>query len=46
MRLVSHNASLTNEYYDKGSEILPTDKDKNNYLYDLIEVEVYKIKFE
>ena len=44
MRTIKHWANLINEYYDKGSEILPS----NNQIkeYELIDSEVYKIIIE
>ena len=41
MRILTHNADYINEYYDKGSEILPNNNQvkENN----LIETEIYKI---
>ena len=45
MKIIKHYANLNiNEYYDKGSEILPSNNDKK--VYDLIETEVYKIIIE
>ena len=44
MRAIKHKTNEINEYYDKGSEILPSNNQKKEY--DLIETEVYKIIIE
>ena len=44
MSSINHRANVINEYYEKGSEILPSNNQEK--AYDLIEVEVYKIIFE
>ena len=44
MRLIDHRAHKINDSYDKGSEILPSNNQEK--VYDLIEVEVYKIIIE
>ena len=41
MRILTHNADYINEYYDKGSEILPSNNQVKENI--LIETEVYKI---
>ena len=41
---INHRANVINEYYEKGSEILPSNNQEK--AYDLIEVEVYKIIIE
>ena len=45
MRLIDHRAHKINDFYDKGSEILPNDNDEKKD-YDLLEAEVYKIIIE
>ena len=44
MRSIKHKANEINEYYDKGSEILPSGGQTK--VYDLIETEIYKVTFE
>ena len=44
MRTIKHWANLINEYYDRGSEILLNNNQEK--VYDLIEIEVYKIVIE
>ena len=44
MKSITHYANNINKYYDKGSEILPSNNQTKEY--DLIETEVYKIIFE
>ena len=44
MRPIKHKANEINEYYDKGSEILPSNNDER--VYKLIEIEIYKIMIE
>ena len=44
MKSITHWGNDINNYYDKGSEILPINNQKKEY--DLIETEVYKIIFE
>ena len=44
MSSINHRANVINEYYEKVSEILPSNNQEK--VYDLIEVEVYKIIFE
>ena len=41
---ITHSANKINEYYDKGSEILPSNNLKKEY--NLIEIEIYKIIIE
>ena len=41
MKSIRHWGNEINEYYDKGSEILPSNNQEK--VYDLIETEVYKI---
>ena len=41
MRKITHKANFINKYYDNGSEILPSNN--NEVIYDLIELEIYKI---
>jgi len=41
MNSITHWAKDINKYYDKGSEILPSNNQEKSY--DLIETEVYKI---
>ena len=44
MKSIKHWANDINNYYDKGSEILPSNNQKK--VYDLIELEVYKITLQ
>ena len=44
MRSIKHFANDINNYYDKGSEILPSNNQVKEY--ELIESEVYKIIIE
>ena len=44
MKSITHYANNINKYYDKGSEILPSNNQTKEY--DLIETEVYKIIIE
>ena len=44
MKSITHCANNINKYYDKGSEILPSNNQTKEY--DLIETEVYKIIIE
>ena len=44
MKSIIHNANYINRFYDKGSEILPSNNIEKEY--DLIETEVYKIIIE
>ena len=44
MRSIKHWANDINNYYDNGSEILPSNNQVK--VYDLIEVEVFKIMIE
>ena len=44
MKSIRHWGKSINDYYDKGSEILPSNNQAKTY--DLIEVEVYKIIIE
>ena len=44
MKSITHKSNTINNYYDKGSEILPSNKEEK--VYDLLEAEVYKIIFE
>ena len=44
MKSIIYLGNDINKYYDKGSEILPCNNQEK--VYDLIEVEVYKIIFE
>ena len=44
MKSMKHWANYIDKYYDKGSEILPSNNQEK--IYDLIEVEVYKIIVE
>ena len=41
MRKITHKANFINKFYDNGSEILPSNN--NEVIYDLIELEIYKI---
>ena len=41
MKSIIHNANDINNYFDKGSEVLPSYY--QNKVYNLIETEVYKI---
>ena len=41
MKSIRHTADIIDKYYDKGSEILPSNSQKKEY--DLIESEIYKI---
>ena len=45
IKTITHYGKSLNEYYDKGSEILPNDNDEKKD-YDLLEAEVYKIIIE
>ena len=44
MKSITHHAYAINEYYDKSSEILPSDNQRK--VYNLTEAEVYKIIIE
>ena len=44
MKSIIHNANDINNYFDKGSEVLPSYY--QNKVYNLIETEVYKIIIE
>ena len=44
MKSITHWADEINEYYDKGSEILPSNKKEKEY--NLIETEIFKIIIE
>ena len=44
MKSIRHWSKSINEYYDKGSEILPSGGQTK--VYDLIETEIYKVTFE
>ena len=44
MKSIRHWANTINKFYDKGSEILPSNNQEKTY--DLIEVEIYKIVIE
>jgi len=44
MKSISHYANYINKYFDKGSDILPSNNQKKEY--DLIEAEIYQIILE
>ena len=44
MKSITHCANNINKYYDKGSEILPSNNEEK--VYELIETEIYKIMIE
>ena len=44
MKSIRHSADIIDNHYDKGSEILPSNKQRK--VYDLIETEIYKIIFD
>ena len=44
MKSIKHWGNYINEYYDKGSEILPSNNQEKEY--DLLETEIYKIIIE
>ena len=44
VKSIKHWANEINKYYDKGSEILPSNNQEK--VYDLIELEVYKITLQ
>ena len=44
MKSLLHDAYYSNKFYDKGTEILPSNNQER--VYDLIEAEVFKITIE
>ena len=44
VKSIKHCADRINQFYDKGSEILPSNNQEK--VYDLIELEVYKITLQ
>ena len=44
INFIKHWANEINKYYDKGSEILPSNNEER--VYELIEIEIYKIMIE